>query len=481
MEKVLTRLQEKMQNMKCDDADLRFVEVERQLIRTKNAGVDEVKTSRSAGVGFRVLDSGTFGFSATGELSEKSLVANLSRAHQLARKFSKIRHAEVKLSPVKPVRDRWEMPVKEDPWKLSVKEKAGPLVEAGERLTAFPWIDSASGLLDFTRKRIIFVSRGGSWIEQVLYRTGGWLYGETWAGGEKIRRSWPGPSGLFRSQGYEAVRGFGFLREAGRLAEELKELTKSPVAPAGTFDLILKGSILALQIHETFGHASESDRVFGYEDNFGGRTFLNPGLLGSSPVASSNVNLVSDAGMTWGPGAGSFRYDDEGMPARKIDVVHDGIFTGYLTGRETAFFLNQPRPSANMVAKDWSHFPMIRMTNTNLLPGQGTLQEIIEDTREGFLLDNELSWSIDSMRLDFQIGAEAGYRIQKGKIRGLVRFPVYHGNTIDFWRACDRVAGKKEWDFWGFADCGKGGPYQEAFTGHGLSPARFRKVRFGRD
>jgi len=261
----------------------------------------------------------------------------------------------------------------------------------------------------------------------------------------------------------------------------LKELRKSPEATSGRFDLILKGSILALQIHETFGHASESDRVYGYEDNFGGRTFLNPGLLGGYPVASSIVNLVSDSILKSGPGAGCFAYDDEGIPAHPVEIVRKGNFNAYLTSRETAFFLNQLKPSSNMVAQDWSNFPLIRMTNTSLLPGHGSLREMIAETKDGFLLDNELSWSIDEMRLGFQIGAEAGYRIQNGKLKGLVRFPVYHGNTIDFWKACDGIAGKKEWQFWGFPDCGKGGPYQEAFTGHGLAPARFRNVSMGRE
>jgi TldD protein len=134
-----------------------------------------------------------------------------------------------------------------------------------------------------------------------------------------------------------------------------------------------------------------------------------------------------------------------------------------------------------MVAQDWSHYPIIRMTNTNLLPGKGTLAALIEGVDEGFLLDNELSWSIDEMRLGFQIGGECGYHIKGGKIKGLVRFPFYYGNTLDFWRACDGVAGPEEWTYWGFADCGKGGPYQEAFTGHGLSPARFRNVSIGRE
>lgn len=481
MEKILSRLQERMSRLGSEYADFRYMELERIRIRTKNGAVDEIKETTSRGIGFRVLKEGAFGFSATDDLSEKSLFFHLHQAYQMAKEFSKIRHTEVRLVLAKPVKTKWVLPIRKDPWKLSLEEKIGPQVEAEKRLSSLSGIDSASGVLDFTRKKITFVSGEGSWIEQTLYRTGGWIYAETWVNSEKIKRSWPGPSGLYRAQGYEAIESLKFQSEAARLGEELKELRNSPEAPAGTFDLILRGSILALQIHETFGHASESDRVYGYEDNFGGRTFLNPGLVQGYAVASPVVNFVSDAGLSFGAGAGSFAYDDEGVQAKRIEVVRKGIFTGYLSSRETAFFLNQPGSSANMVAQDWSHYPLIRMTNTSLLPGQGTLKEMIADTEEGFLLDSELSWSIDEMRLDFQIGGEVGYHIEKGKMKGLVRFPFYHGNTLDFWRACDKIAGKKEWEFWGFADCGKGGPYQEAFTGHGLAPARFRNVSFGRE
>ncbi len=494
MEKILALLQEKMGRLGADYADLRFVEMERSRTRTKNGAFEELKDSASRGVGFRVLKGGGFGFSATADLSEKSLFRHLEQACRMAKSFSKIRHAEVKLSSAKSAKVRWVLPVKKDPWKLSLEEKIAPFLEAQRKIKMDPEIDSACGVLDLIRKRVVFVSSEGSWIDQLLYRTGGWIYGETWAKGEKIRRSWPGPSGVFRAGGYEAVDQMKFPDEAERIREELKELRQSPEAPSGTFDLVLKGSVLALQIHETFGHASESDRVYGYEDNYGGRTFLNPGLLNGYPVASSKVTLVSDAQPPSSPppagrgedkgggwGAGTFAYDDEGVPAKRIEVLREGVFSAYLTSRETAYFLNQPESSANMVAQDGFHYPIIRMTNLNLLPGQGNLDELIAGVQEGYLLDNELSWSIDQMRLDFQIGGEAGYHIQNGKIKGLVRFPFYHGNTLDFWRSCDRVAGKEEWDFWGFSDCGKGGPYQEAFTGHGLSPARFRNVEFGRE
>lgn len=483
-EQLLAKLQGRMSRMGSEYADLRYVESERLRIRTKKGSVEEVKEYLSHGVGFRVLDKGAFGFSATWDLSESALLRHLEQARQAAQLFAKVGRRKVQLAPNPPVRAHWTMPIQKDPWAISLEEKVKPLAEAEGELLSHSWIDSTGGLLDFTRQKIVFISSEGSRIEQILYRSGGFCYGESWIEGtgehERIRRHAPGPSGLYRAQGFEAIESFHFPHEAIRLAEELRELRKAPEAPSGTFDLILKSSVLALQIHETFGHASEADRLFGYEDNFGGRTFLKPELLSGTQVASDKVNIVSDAGMSLGPGAGSFVYDDEGVSARKIDVVRNGIFSGYLTSRETAYFLNQPRSSGNMVARDWSYYPLIRMTNLSLLPGAGMLEELISGVQDGFILDNELSWSIDEMRGDFEIGAEAGYRIRGGQVTGLVRFPVYRGRTIDFWRSCDQVAGESEWSFWGFADCGKGGPVQEIFTGHGVSPARFRNVQFGR-
>ena len=485
MNENLLHLQKKINHLDCEYADFRYVELERVKIRTHKGILDESKETQSAGIGFRVLKEGAFGFSSTWDLSEASLLKHLNLAYEMALRFSKIRHTEVKLIPVKPIKDCWQTPIKKNPWDITLKEKIEPLLNAEKKLISHSGMDSTSGCLDFTRKKVIFISSEGSWIEQLHYRTGGWICAETFIsnkkssyGPEKIKRSWPGPSGLFRAQGYEAIEAFRFNEQVDRLASELNELKKTPEASAGTFDLILKGSILALQLHETFGHASESDRLYGYEDNFGGRTLLNPGLLEGFPVASPHVTVVSNAGLRLGPGAGSFAYDDEGIPAQSVEIVKQGVLKNYLTSRETAFFLSQDQSSANMIAEDWSHYPLIRMSNLSLLPGHGSLDEIIRDTKEGILIDNELSWSIDEMRLDFQIGGEMGYHIQNGKIKGLVRLPIYYGNTLDFWRSCDWVSGKKDWDFWGFSDCGKGGPYQEAFTGHGVGAARFRNIEF---
>ncbi len=478
--KILSRLQAKMAHLGADYADLRYVEGDRERLRTKDGKMDDQRQTHSRGVGIRVLAANAFGFSATSDLSAASLERHLKQAYEMAVLFSKSRRAEIKLAAPQSVQDEWSTPVKKDPWKITLQEKIQPSIQTEKELLSYPHIASTSSVLDFTRKRTLFLSSEGSRIEQTLYRTGGWLSAESWIGREKILRTYPGPSGYYRAGGYEVICGMRFEKELPRLTQELKELRRAPEAPAGTFDLILKGSILALQIHETFGHASESDRVYGYEDNYGGRTFLNPGLLGGFQVASPQVTIVSDASTRSGPGTGSFAYDDDGVKARSVEIIGKGFFQGYLTSRETASFLDEKVSSANAVAQDAFHYPLIRMTNLNLMPGAGTLEEMIAGTEEGFLLDNELSWSIDQMRLDFQIGAEAGAHIKNGKIQGFVRFPYYRANTLDFWQSCDLIAGKDDWIYWGFSDCGKGGPYQEAFTGHGISPARFRKINFGR-
>lgn len=136
MKTVLSRLQEKLSCLAAEYADLRYVELERVRVRTKNGSLDEVKETHSKGIGFRVLKEGTFGFSATRDLSEKSLFRHLDEAFQMAKRFSKIRHAEVKLVPTKPVRENWETPLRTDPWKLSLAEKISPLVEAERALVS---------------------------------------------------------------------------------------------------------------------------------------------------------------------------------------------------------------------------------------------------------------------------------------------------------------------------------------------------------
>ena len=117
------------------------------------------------------------------------------------------------------------------------------------------------------------------------------------------------------------------------------------------------------------------------------------------------------------------------------------------------------------------------MTNVNLLPHEGTLDELIADTRDGLLLATNRSWSIDNKRLNFQFGTEVAWEIKDGRLGTMYRNPSYQGITPEFWGSCDAICGTEAWALWGVANCGKGEPMQTADMSHGAAPARFRGVK----
>src|SRR5205807_1334284 len=203
-------------------------------------------------------------------------------------------------------------------------------------------------------------------------------------------------------------------------------------------------------------------------------SFLTPDLLGHFRYGSDQVTLTADA--TVPSGLGTFGYDDEGVPAQRTVLVDSGIFSGYMSSRETAARLGTTSSGA-MRADGWSRIPLIRMTNVNLDPGESSLEEMIATTEHGVYLQTNRSWSIDDRRLNFQFGTQNGWEIRDGRRVRLVRNALYSGVTPEFWRSCDAVGGADEWRMWGVVNCGKGQPGQAMHVGHGAAPCRFRNVR----
>ncbi|TMQ74286.1 MAG: TldD/PmbA family protein, partial [Candidatus Eisenbacteria bacterium] len=160
----------------------------------------------------------------------------------------------------------------------------------------------------------------------------------------------------------------------------------------------------------------------------------------------------------------TFGFDDEGVPAQKVDLVREGRFVGYLTSRETAPLLGLVS-NGTMRAESWAHIPLIRMTNINLEPGPWRLEALIADTDDGILMATNRSWSIDDRRYNFQFGTEAGWEIKRGKRGRLLKNCTYTGITPQFWNQCDAVC--DDWEIWGTPNCGKGQPSQSMRTAQG--------------
>ncbi|HVC73859.1 MAG TPA: TldD/PmbA family protein, partial [Mycobacteriales bacterium] len=294
--------------------------------------------------------------------------------------------------------------------------------------------------------------------------------------GETQRRSYPGIRGQYGTRGWELVRELDLPGHAARIAEEAQALLTAPECPAGETTLILGSEQMALQIHESVGHATELDRILGWEAAYAGTSWLDLAKLGQLQFGSELMTITADATL---PGAlGSFGYDDEGTPAAPQDIVRNGIWTGVLSGRDSASVAGLSY--GGMVRADgWARLPMVRMTNVGLLPGDSSLEEMVAATEDGILMDTNRSWSIDDRRLNFQFGCELGWEIRNGRRGRMLRNPTYTGISPRFWGSMDMIGNRSEWTFWGTPNCGKGQPSQVGHTGHPSVPARFQGIRVG--
>jgi TldD protein len=460
-------------------ADARFVSEESESLTVKNQEMEGIDRSLSQGVGIRVLVGGYWGFAATARTEDAEIERTANLAVSIARAASRLPMDPVRLAEVEPVTDRWSSPLQEDPFGVPLDEKVALLMEASRSMQRVEGVSFAEAMLDFYRRRTSFASSEGAAIEQTLVNSGGGIEATAIRDGEVQRRSSPNSfRGHLKAAGYEHIRTLGLVEQADRVGREAVELLSAKDCPSEETTLVLDGDQVMLQVHESVGHPLELDRVLGMEEAFAGTSFVGVNDRGKLRYGSDKVTITADA--TLPGGLGSFGYDDEGVPAQRVVLIDRGVFQNFISSRETAPVLGRgSRSGGAMRADGWQNLPLIRMTNINLEPGEGTLDEIIGDTKDGIYMATNQSWSIDDKRVNFQFGCETAWRIKDGKLTELYKNPNYTGITTEFWGSCDAVGGRDAWVLWGTPNCGKGQPGQVARVGHGASPARFRNVRVG--
>lgn len=457
-------------------ADGRVVEKEEEHLLVKNQEMDAHNYKTESGAGIRVLHKGAWGFAATRELTEKSLKQCAHDAFEIAKASAICAKEKVKLSQEEIHKAVYATPYEKDPFEIPTEEKISLLLRASKNLKG-KFIKTSSCFLDFYKTKKYFASTEGARIEQNIMESGGGMEAYAVHNGDVQKRSYPNSlGGNMLTGGYEIIERFNLPAHSGRLKNEAEALLKANPCPSGEFDLILMPPQLCLQVHESCGHAVEADRVFGMEISLAGGTFLMPEKKGKFRYGSRHVNITADTELK--NGLGTFGYDDEGVKGRKVNVISEGVFNGYLSSRETAAKL-KTWSSGAMRAESWNRIPLIRMVNVYLEPGGAELEELIATTKRGLLMDVNKSWSIDDYRLNFQFGCEAAWEIKNGRVGQMFKNPVYYGMTPKFWNACDAVCSQKYFQVIGVPNCGKGVPGQTMHVGHGAAPARFRKIKIG--
>jgi TldD protein len=464
---------------RADYADARHVHTQAESIDTRNGTVQAAARGDDEGIGVRVRVGGAWGFAATRETDREAAESALQRALAIAR--AQPAATATPLAPAEPARGDYASSAGIDPFSVSLDDKVALLMAADEAMAAGGGdaVRLRTGTFHAQVERRTFASTEGALCEQTITECGGGIAAVAVAGDDAQRRSYPsGHAGDVAQAGYEHFTGLDLVANAPRVAEQAVALLSAPACPAGETTVILDAEQLALQLHESVGHAVELDRVLGYEASYAGTSWVSPGDAGTLRYGSPLMTVTADARLAGG--LGSYAWDDEGVPATATPLVEDGVLRGFLTSRETAAAIGLDRSGGCARATGFARQPIVRMTNVSIAPGDaGTLDDLIADTDRGILMETNRSWSIDQRRWQFQFATEIAWEIEKGERGRMLRDASYAGVTPEFWASLDAVCSAPAWRLHGLLNCGKGEPGQLAHVSHGAAPGRFRGVTVG--
>jgi TldD protein len=462
---------------RCAYAEARHVVTDSEGVLVRNGHVEQVEREASGGIGVRVRVGGGWGFAATREATLAAAEGALARALAIAE--SQPTAPAAPLAPVQPARGHWCCDSELDPFDVSLEYKLELLHAAESALRGDPRIVRSDAECSSRRVRSAFASTDGAACTQERAECGATIAAIAIDGDELQVRSYPGAHGVSAAcAGWEHVLGLHLAAHAPRVAAEAIELLSAPPCPSGQATVVLGAEQLALQVHESIGHALELDRMLLQEAAYAGTSWVLPADLGRLRYGSEQLRITADA--TLPGGLGSFGWDDEGVAATRTTLIDAGVLRSALSDRQSAAAIGLDRSGGCARADGFARQPIVRMTNVSIEPGDaGTLADLVADTDEGLYLESNRSWSIDDRRLHFQFATEIAREIRGGELGRLLRNPSYAGMTPRFWSGLDAVCSASEWRLWGLVNCGKGEPGQVMRVSHGTAPARFRDVQVG--
>jgi TldD protein len=476
--------------------DVRIGRYLNQFITTRDLNVENIVNTESSGVGVRVLANGAYGFVSTNVMTPDSVAEAARQAVAIAKANARLQAEPVRLAPVKGVGEvAWATPFKKDWRTVPIKEKAEMLIAANKA-----GMDAGASFMQSTLFQVnqqkYFASTDGSYIDQDVHRL--WSPFTATAvdkasGKFRTRQGLSSPAGMgyefFDAKPQHKIRapggvttlykdGYDLIEDARAAGKQAREKLSAKTVEPGKYDLVLSPEHLFLTIHESVGHATELDRVLGYEANYAGTSFatLDKWQSKKFKYGSDIVNFVADK---TAPGAlATVGYDDEGVQCKRWDIIKDGVLVNYQATRDQAHIIGEKESHGCSYADSWSSVQFQRMPNVSLEAGKKTLtpDEMVKDVKKGIYIAGRGSFSIDQQRYNFQFGGQLYYEIKDGKITQPLEDVAYQSNTQEFWNACSAMCDERDWRMGGSFFDGKGQPSQVSAVSHGSSTTRFNGV-----
>ena len=444
------------------EAGAEYVEIRAQkLFRTmltmKDGVIEAAKEGLENGAAIRVLANGTWGFASVGSFNKTQLAEAVEKACRMAKATSRKVKVPIKLAETKTFEDKVTSKPRKNPAETPLAEKIQLASSINERVFSYDQrIKSCTvDYLDIMGTNY-FINNEGTYIEQdKLYVWSRILAtakeGEIYAFAREEIGSTAGFE-VFETETPEIV--------GERIAKRAVEQLKAKTPKGGIFPVVIGPNVVGVFVHEAFGHLAEADLTLS------GSVLMDK--IGKK-VASDVVTVYDDG--TIDGAFGSFKYDDEGVPAQKTLLIENGRVVGLMHSRETAHKF-EAAPTGNVRAEDFRYEPIIRMRNTYMAPRDHSFEELLEDIRFGYYLK---SFRGGQANLDgtFQVGIQEAYEIVNGEIGAPVRNASISGNTLETLKKVDAVG--KDFELWP-GRCGKG---QIAFICDGGPHIRVREVLMG--
>lgn len=248
------------------------------------------------------------------------------------------------------------------------------------------------------------------------------------------------------------------------LRQALVNLEAIP-APAGSYDIVLGNGWPGVMLHEAVGHGLEGD--FNRK-----KTSAFAGLLGQQ-VASKGVTVVDDG--TIAERRGSLTIDDEGTPTNRTVLIEDGKLVNYMQDRQNARLMGM-KATGNGRRQSYAHAPMPRMTNTFMLSGDKSPEEIIASMKNGIYAVSFGGGQVDITSGKFVFGCTEAYMIEDGKIGAPIKGAMLIGNGPDAMQRISMIGNDMKLDT-GSGNCGKGGQWVP--VGVGLPHLRMDQITVG--
>lgn len=411
-------------------------------LRLEDRRVEDVASGRDAGAGVRVVSGDRSSYAYTNLLTEEGLVetARAARAGLAGDAGSVAALTRTEPPVVHPVRtpphdvgaaDKVEALRAADDAARSAGGEVRQVVASYADVRQKVLVASSDGLLaEDDRTRVRFV------CQVVAARDG------------QISTGFRAPG---HSGGFELLDAFPPAAIAAVAAEKAMTMLDARPSPAGEFPVVLAPGAGGVLIHEACGHGLEADTLVKNASVYANRA--------GERFGSERVTIVDDGGDVgaWG----SVGVDDEGTPAQRTVLFDRGVLTGHLSDRLSAQKIGHP-PTGNGRRQSYAHLPIVRMTNTYLLPGPDDPEEIVRSVKRGVYAASFAGGEVNPATGNFVFGMSEAYMIEDGKLTYPIKGAQLIGNGPKVLNVIEAVAA--DFDRWEGV-CGKDGQHAPVTNG----------------